>query len=265
MGTQIGLRGSDGGPAAPPYTLLNYEWDSNMDYQRNLKTSGTFTEGIGRFYLSETFNRLPQINASVGIAANHDFEILGTNISDDDVTFATTIGGIQCQTDGGSGDQVIILPHLDTIQTAWTGVLWGTENRTIWECQIRTDAITDVTIWAGLKLTNTSVIATDADQAFFRFEAATDTNWRAISSIGGTDTDSDTGIAVAANTNLHFRIEIDSARKASFFINGTQVGTVTAALTDDVNFIPYIGVEADAAATKILNVAWQKISRIVFE
>jgi len=252
-----GLR-SKRGQAAPPYTSGPYEWD------QDLTMNGRFTENPNRFVLVERFNRLPQLNASVGVAANLDFEILGTNASDDDVTFAATIGGVQLQTDGADNDQVIVLPHLDTSQSAWTGVKWGTENQVVWECVIRTSAITACTIWAGLKLTNTSVIATDDDQAFFRYAAASDTNWQCEYSIGGTDTEADSGVAVAANTNVYFRIEIDSDRKAHFFINDNEVA-VSTALTDDVDLIPYVGIHANAAAAKTLNLVSEKISRIIFE
>ena len=34
-------------------------------------------------------------------------------------------------------DQVIVLPHLDSSQTAWTNILWGTENQTHWACSCK--------------------------------------------------------------------------------------------------------------------------------
>jgi hypothetical protein len=259
------LKGKEG-VGSPPYSNGPYNWNQDLTLE------GRFTRNPYRYYLEEHFSRLPQLNATIdqvytteaARAANQHFEILGTNASDDDVTFASTIGGIQLQTDGADNDQVIVLPHLDTNGTAWTGILWGTENQVIWEATIRTDAITAVTIWAGLKLTNTSVIATDDDQVFFRYAAATDTNWKAIYSIGDTDTNVDTGIAVAANTNYYFRIEIDSERKAHFFINDTEVVKSTA-LTNDVDFIPYVGVHANTNAAKTLILVSEKISRIIFE
>ncbi len=218
-----------------------------------------------RYSLVEDYKRLPSINASIGVATNLDFEVLGTNASADDVTYGSTLGAIQLQTDGADNDQVIILPHLDTSQTAWTGIEWGTENQTIWEAVIRTDAsIADIVIWAGLKLTNTSVVATDANQVFFRFDAGV-ANWEAVDSIADTDVETDTGVPVAAATTYHLKIEINSARKAKFFINDALVH-MTAALTDNIDLIPYIGVQANgAAAAKTLHLVKQKISRIIFE
>lgn len=225
-----------------------------------------------RYELSSRFERLPQLNATIdqvytveaARASSQDFEILGTNASADDVTFSSTVAGIQLQTDGADNDQVIVLPHLDTNATAWSGIKWGTENQVIWECVLRTDAsVADVTLYAGLKLTNTSVVATDADQAFFRFDGGVD-NWEATTSIAGTDSEVDTGVVVSASTNYYLRIEIDSARKAHYFINDKEVH-VSGALTNDVDLIPYIGIHANTGAAKTVHLVKQKISRLVFE
>ena len=214
-----------------------------------------------RFQLVETFQRLPSINASIGVATNLDFEVLGTGGSADDVTHSATVGGIQLETDASASQEVIILPHLDTSQTAWADVKWGTENQVIWDAVIRTGAsVADIVIWAGLKLTNTAVVATDANQIFFRFDAGV-ANWEATSSIGGTATETDTGIAVAASTIYHFRIEIDADRKGHFYIDDVEVAS-TAALTNDIDLIPYVGVQGDAKSIVLVKEA---ISRIVFE
>ena len=64
-------------------------------------------------------------------------------------TFDTTRAGLTITTAGADQDQAIILPHLDTAFTAWSGVLWGTENSTEWECAVSTNAIDNQKIWAG--------------------------------------------------------------------------------------------------------------------
>ena len=106
-------------------------------------------------------------------------------------------------------------------------------------------------------------------------------------SIGGTDYISKLPIAVAANTPYHLKIAIDSDRKATIFVNGVQynitstagstggtavtavdagkAATKSAALTNDVDLIPYIGIEAGAAAAEAINVHYQSMSRHVFE
>ena len=256
-----GLR-SYKGPASPPYAHGPYEMDQILIHQKPAVDSSK------RFVLEENFNQRPGLNASVGITFNVDFEILGTNAAEADVTWGTTVGGIEMETAGADNDQVIILPHLDTLQTAWSGVKWGTENEVIWEAVIKTsDVSTGILIWAGLKLTNTPTVATDDDQAYFRFSTDdSDTNWEIVNSIGGTDTTSDSGVVVAASTAYYFRIEIDSDRKAHYFINNKEV-YISAAMTNDVDLIPYVGVQClDATpSAQFLYLVKQKISRIVYE
>lgn len=262
-----GLR-SKSGASAPPYSQGPYEMTEGISF---LKPHLSFE----RYCLAEDFAKKPGINADMTIdpdaddaaalvafvIANRDFEVLGTGATTDDVTFGGTVGGLLLTTDSSASQQVIIAPHLNTDQSAWASCLWGTENQVIWEAVIRTGAsVASIVIWAGLKLTNTSVVATDADQAFFRFDAAV-ANWEATYSIAGTDTEVDTGVAVAVNTNYYFRIEIDSARKAHFFINNNEVA-VSTALTNDVDLIPYVGVEGNA---KTLYLVKEAISRIIFE
>ncbi len=215
-----------------------------------------------RFELVENFNQLPGGNGDVGIAYNVDFEVLGTSSDQGDITFAAEVGGVQMQTDASGTAQEIIAPHLNSEQSAWTGVKWGNENQVIWEAVIRTGAdITSIIIWAGLKLTNDQDITTDNDQAFFRFDAGV-ANWETVTSVGGTaDVEVNTGVVVAANTNVSFRIEIDSDRRPHYFINDKEVN-VGLALTNDVNLIPYVGVEGNA---RTINLIKTRISRIIFE
>ncbi len=261
-----GKRSVDGKGAAPPYSQGPYE-----DDQQTLMTNA-FLDNINRFVLEEHFHHAPGINAdlastteSVNTPVNRDFEIKGTGGTSALATFSTTLGALTLTTDTSSADQMIVAPHLDTKQTAWAGVLWGTENQVIWEAVVRTGAsIADITLWAGLKLTDTETIITDADQCYFRFDSADDTNWNVISSIGDSDTATDSNVVVAVDTTYHFKISIASDRTATFFIDNNKIFT-TAALTDDVSFIPYIGVQTDTTAGKVINVVKEKISRIIFE
>ena len=252
--------------------------------------SSVSTRDTRRYYLDEYWNQKPALNAAIAVAYNLDFEVLGTNMTTALVTFDSDRAGLTITTAGADQDQSIILPHLDTNQTAWTGVGWGTENQVEWECSISTNAIDNQKIWAGLKLTNDQLIATDADQAYFKFqtdatnsEAFTDfTLLHFVHSIGGTDYISALPITVEANTLYRLAIKIDSDRKASIFVNGIQYNvtttsgstggtavtkgtTPTAALPNDNNLIPYIGIEAGAAAAEALDVHHQAISRLIYE
>jgi hypothetical protein len=261
-----------------------------------VENQASFRRSSGRYYLEEFFKRRPCVNADINSAteatrevANPDFEILGTNASSDDVTFSATYGGLVLQTDGSSADQVIILPHLDTNQTAWTGCKWGTENQVEWECAITPDISANTAFWAGLKQTNVCDYADDDDQAYFVYASGdtaagaltTNANLHFIYSVAGTDFITNLGIAVAADTTYRLRIKIDSDRKVAVFVNDVQYGLVTSAtaggatqstatqlsnaLTNDEDFIPYIGIEAGAGEAQKLRVHYQKISRILFE
>jgi hypothetical protein len=212
----------------------------------------------------------PGINAdiqnaaeSVRMVTDADLEVLGTNGVSANVTFAAE-GGITLTTAGASGDQVILAPHLDANQSAWTQWTWGTDREVIYEATIKTGAaITAEKVWAGLKLTNTPTVATDNDQVFVRYEAGVASGvWQVISSIGGTDTTTSTAITVAVSTIYRIQIVIDSTRRARAYINDRLLYT-TAALTDATDLIPYIGVEAAAVAAKSISVYGCEISRAV--
>jgi hypothetical protein len=262
-----------------------------------------------RKYLYEAFYQRPGLNAiniidpdadsasalAITQAANKNFETLGTNYTTALTTFSATQAGIVMTTATADQDQGILLPHLDTNQTAWSGTKWGTENQVEWECSISLPALDNQKVWAGLKLTNDQLVATDANQMFFKYQSdatnseafTTFANWHFVYSIGGTDYISRLPIAVAADTQYHFKIEVDSDRKATIYVNGIQynvtttagstggtavtavqpgtAATKTAALTDNIDLIPYIGIENGAAAAEVLNVHYQSISRHVFE
>ena len=274
-----------------------------------------------RKYLYEPFLQRPGLNAiniidpdandatalAVTQAANRDFETLGTNYTTALTTFSATQAGIVMTTATADQDQGILLPHLDTTQTAWSGTKWGTENQVEWECSISLPALDNQKVWAGLKLTNDQLPQTDADQAYFYYASDADNGqalstfspWYFIQSVNGTDYLTNTGISVAADTMYHFKISIDSDRKPSIFVNGVQYSVTTSAITafdgstevtgttqatiaanysatnantqkgaalkNDIDLIPYIGIEAGDGAAEAVNVHYTAISRHVFE
>lgn len=210
----------------------------------------------------------PALNADILSAteatreiADPDFEILGTNAVSTCSAYSTG-GGITLTTTTGSGDQVILVPHLDASQSAWGQTYWPTGKSLVWEALIETgSAITSEIIWAGLKLTNTSVVATDDDQVFVRYEAGVNSGkFQIIDSIGGVDVTTDSGITVAVSTRYHIRIVVSSARVAKVYINGSLVRTTTA-LTS-TNLIPYVGIQTATTAAKSMRVLSQSISRL---
>jgi len=263
------------------------------------RTLGTTAKDARRYYLDEWFLQRPGLNANIDQvstvevqrALNRNWEALGTNMTTALATFATTSAGILATTAGADQDQAILTPHLDTAATAWAGCKWGTENEVHWETSIMLPAIDNQNVWAGIKLTNAPELATDDDQAFFNFLTDADNSGQAFTdftklhfvySVGGTDYISQLPITVAANTIYHLKLEIDSDRKIAIFVNGIQYNvtstsgstggtavttgtTKSAALTNDVDLIPYNGIEANAGAAEALNTHYICMSRNVYE
>ena len=288
------------------YKLYSVATSTGVDSDR---TQGPGVKDARRFYLEEYFHQRPALNATLDsggttttaaeltifAVANKNFETLGTNYTTALTTFAAHQAGILMTTATADEDQAILLPHLDTNQSVWSGTKWGTENQVEWECSLQIAQTDNEKVWAGLKLTNDQLIATDNNQVFFKYATDDDNgeslttfaNWHLVHSIGGTDYISRTPVAVAADTPYHLKIVIDSDRKMTYFINGIQYHVTTtsgstggtavtavqpsetavksAALTDDVNLIPYIGIENGDAAAAVLNVHYTAISRHVYE
>ena len=278
------------------FKLFTETASTGLDSDRTL---GTTAKDARRVYLDEWFLQRPGLNANIDQvstvevqrALNRNWEALGTNMTTALCTFAGTSGGVKATTAGADQDQAIITPHLDTAATAWAGCLWGTENEVHWETSIQLPAIDNQNVWAGLKLTNVPELATDADQAYFQFLTDADNSGQAFTdftklhfvySVNGTDYISQLPITVAADTVYHLKLEIDSDRKIAIFVNGIQYNvtstsgstggtavttgtTKSAALKNDVDLIPYYGIEANAGAAAALITHYICMSRNVFE
>ena len=121
---------------------------------------------------------------------------------------------------------------------------------------------------------------TDADNSGQSFDDFTKLHF--VYSVGGTDYISVLPITVAATTIYHLKMKIDSDRKISIFVNGEQYNvtstsgstggtsvtkgtTKSAALTNDVDLIPYVGIEANAGAAEALHCHYVAASRIINE
>lgn len=220
-----------------------------------------------RYTVSANFSPKPGIAADTAYTFDTETMVAGTNMTSALVTYNATTGGIRMTTAGADNDQAILSGHTTGTLSAMKNTAWGTENETIFEASIRTgdDITTGVLLWAGLKLTNTPTVATDADQVFFRFSTDdSDTYWELVSSNTNVDTTTASTVAVAANTEYRFKIVIDSARKATFFINDAVVGT-TAALKNDISLLPFIGIQALSAAAEFVTVHSLKMSRLNYE
>lgn len=234
---------------------------------------------------------------------NPSFELVGEDNESGTLVYSSTVAGIQLTTHSSDNDQMIIQPNCsdstktNTNRSAWESIKWGTENQVIWECAIRTDSSIDtMAFWAGLKKTNTANLQTDTNQAYFLYTSASDVNTSGgltlttpanlhfIYSVGGSDYVTDLNIVVAVNTIYKLKIMIDKDRKVSVYVNGTVYGLTTtsgtsgttvsnigqksAALTNDIDLIPYIGVQtidSSNSATPTITLCYEKMSRVLFE
>lgn len=140
-------------------------------------------------------------------------------------TGATTNGGAALRNDSGVG--------WGTGATAITRI--GFDNT--WKLQIRTDDadITNTRIWTGFTdgSPNSFLDDTPDDNVIaFRYSTAEgDTNWMcaAIAGTGASGAYTDSGIAVAADTE--YTLEVRTiAGEATYYINGTLVATTTTPL-----------------------------------
>ena len=152
------------------YKLYSTTASTGVEHDR---TQGFGLHDARRYYLFESFSKKPGLNAvaiidpdadrasalAAYVIANKDLETLGTNMTTALTTFPGTQAGILMTTAGADQDQSILLPHLDTNQSAWAKVLRGTENQVEWECSISLPALDNQKVWAGLKLTNDQLLS----------------------------------------------------------------------------------------------------------
>lgn len=209
--------------------------------------------------------------------------------------------GIVIQSYPDAGDNVVVAPYVDELapdgfgQTQWSGIKFGTDNEVEWECSISlpTGSTFRSKHWAGLKLTNDHLIATDDTQAFFKYQFGSDngetfsdfSKLHFVYSVNGTDYVSQlpikfnkNGSASDPNGPYHLRIKFDAQRRVSIFVNGIQYnvtdiagtsGTPVAqgtekslALADNVNLIPFIGCETEISSRNTsLGIQYQSISK----
>ena len=202
----------------------------------------------------------PGINADIGDTKSKGWEVLGTNGTSALATFAAG-GGITLTTAGAAADQMILAPHLDTGVSPLTGITWSTSDELGYYLRFTTGAsVAAATIWAGFKLTNTPVVATDDNAVFFRYDASESTKMKAVTSIGGSDTQFELNdLTIEASTTYELAIWLDSTRRPFFYHRVAGSGWkspahVGSALTAAIDLIPYVGVQADAAAAKAITV-----------
>jgi len=234
------------------------------------------------------------------ITPNQNFVIGGTNAgslqSSSNVKRDVSFAGIKLNTGTTDNDTTILTPRdgetetpAGTDSSAWSAVGFGTENKVEFKTAVSTSStITDMSFWAGLKLTEVGAYATDANQAYFLYATnddqgalTTNGNLHFVYSVGGTDYITDLGITITANTVYRLRIIFDEGRRISVFVNNTQYGLVTTAtaggatqsvattkslaMTNDIDLLSFIGVQTLTTSSRVIQIGYIKLSRDLYE
>jgi hypothetical protein len=205
----------------------------------------------------------PQGNSDIAVDADFGFELSGTNAVSLTAAIHDAGGGIKLLTAGASADQAMIFPHQDTEQSAFNAGVLTTAGKGAAFCATVTmgSAITAQRVHAGLVLTAALDETTDNDQVKFSYDTgSSDSTFKVNISVGGTDTEYDTGVTVEADRTYQLAIVLDSDRKAHCFVDGVEK-VVTAALTTAITLKPIVGIHALAAAAKHMYVRRVSIAR----
>lgn len=207
--------------------------------------------------LVEDFAQLPRLNAAVGINANVNYELLGTNAtSGTSCVFDPAGSGIKLLTAGADNDQAYIFPHQDTNQSAHASVPLNSSKQPAVAFPMKTgSSVTTCKLHAGLVLTSALDTTTDANQAKFTYDTDTHGNayWRCNTAIADESGEGDgeflTDVPVTADTEYYLMIFLNAERKAEFYINGEKVHT-SEAMTANAALLPIFGVQALAGAAR---------------
>lgn len=227
--------------------------------------------------LYDPFDLLPPVGATAAQKDLH-FSITGTGTVPTP-TFATR-GGVTIATrttSAADADEARLFPFTASAWGAAAGVPPTANKVQLLEARIQLPAITFTQFYFGWKLTDTGVVATDANQALFLFDTdattsfgpagtgtlAASANWYAVNSSAGDDTAKDTGIVVAAATSYLFQILIDADLRARFFINRKLVWTAITAIASTAALLPTMGVSSATGASAVKSFSVRHIRRMV--
>ncbi len=167
-----------------------------------------------------------------------------------------------------SGDTVTVAESLSSLTQ---GLNWKASNGgLLFEARVKavtsvadvayfiglTDVLATSTLEEPITLSGTTFTTNATDAVGFVYDTAATTDvWYGKGVANDVDSATvTTTVAPVAGTWQTFRIEIDSAGKATFSINGTVVGSATGAVTASVSLTPVISVMARTTTVKPLDV-----------
>ena len=237
------------------------------------------------------------------VTPNQNFVLSGVSAGASQISGHTgrdfSFAGIKLVTGTTDNDRSVISPRNGNTElpssfdsSAWASVGFGTENKTEFTAAISTSgAITSTSIWSGLKLTEVGTYATDANQAYFLYAVdddqgalTTNGNLHFVYSIANVDYVTDLGIVVAINTVYKIKIVFDENRQISISVNNRSYGLTTTptsttaggltqsvattkslAMTDNIDLLPFIGVQTHTTLSKGIQCGYIKLSRDLYE
>ena len=237
------------------------------------------------------------------ITPNQNFVLSGVNSGASQISANTgrsfTFAGIKLITGTTNDDRSVISPRRGNTElnaginsSAFASVLFGTENKTEYSAAISTSgSIADSSFWSGLKLTETGVYATDANQAYFLYSAADDQgalttngNLHFVYSISNVDYVTNLGIVVEENTVYRIKIVFDENRQISISVNNIKYGLTTTptsttaggltqsvattkslAMTNDIDLLPFTGIQTLTTSSRGMQIGYIKLSRDLYE
>lgn len=248
--------------------------------------STTVATATGKLFLIADFGSLASSSKYRG---SDFFTITGINSKIPSFDGTNGYSGVKLTTNAAVNDQSILFSNLSS-DTAISNGLFKPGSKLEFETSVVFPSIpdpVDYSFVAGLKLTSTPLVATDATQAMFIFgnstplvggsTLASTTNLMFAYSIGGTDYITNLGLPIVADRVYHLKIKMNKQKKLCVYVNGIQFGLTSTsgsmgtlatnsydeslAITDSTGLYPIVGIQIASTNARSVVVNYIKLSR----
>lgn len=207
-------------------------------YWSNLETRGVYNHHF-------QVDRLVAANADVGVDTNLDWELAGTSAA----AAFNALGTQRLTTNAAGGAEASIFPHQDSGQTLLNVIDFDLSDGAVFDFLIaKPTSLAAVAIFAGFKLSTTLDLTTDANQVVFYSNNGG--NWQAATSIGGTDAQTNLGVAPTVDSPIRLSLLTKADNTGDFYVNGTKVGS-NIALPSTGALKPIVGIVGNAQTLDI--------------
>lgn len=220
-------------------------------------------------FLNMTGPHAPEVERA--LISNRMWEVQGTAAgqaasSVASVAFAVN-GGIVLTTATSVNDQMLLFPLSDanvmvdganavTYNSPLVLTQWYAGRRPWFKTKLSIATVAGAIAVAGLKLTSTTVVATDNDGAYFR---VVDGLVYAVTSNNNTDVATSTGFTMTDAVDVELTIKVDDNMYPHFYINGCEVFK-GARLRDSQALQPTVGIQTTELASSIMTVRYVDVS-----